>query len=423
MSFKFIKKKSVGIRSVLATNIISLSGLQFVNVIVPILLVPYLIKTLGIAGFGIVALCQAVASYGVMFIDYGFNFTATRKIAQSDGSCAQLSSIFSRVMVCKALLLFLFLFLAFAFFISSDLLLDYVQVYLLFMIQVVGQMLMPTFLFHGMQNIRPVAIITGAIKIISMLFIFVLVKDEQDIILVAQLFGVGFLISGSVALIYALKKYQLVFSWPSCISVKRELSDGFNVFLASLATTTYTTLVPLILSFHVSASDVGIFSAVQRIVNGLKGLLGPVAQAIFPEIGGAIRHDLPRALALISLVRNYFLILYAVLLSFVMFFIDDFSNFLIGGIDQSLIQLLKIMLIVPVFVLISNLYGVQYMLNRGLESYFRNIITWSSLLALTVGYFVIEMYGIIGAGFVITGTEMIIALLVLSFFMMRRESK
>lgn len=407
----------------LLDNIVSLSGLQFVNVVVPILLVPYLIKTLGIAGFGIIALCQAVVSYGVIFVDYGFNFSATKKIAQSDGSCAHLSMAVSSVLACKAVLLILFFVFSYVIFVTNDLLINYALVYLVFMLQVIGQMLMPTFLFQGMQNIRFIAIISGIIKLVSMLLILLFVQGENDLVLVATFFSLGFLISGCLSLIYAKKLYELVFFRPSLPDLKREFSDGFDVFAASIATTSYTTLVPLILSFHVSASDIGLFSAVQKLVNGIKGLFGPVSQAMFPAIAGTLRDDYAKAIGLISLVRNWFVVFYAVLFSIVVVFIKDISFLLVGGINPSLILLIKIMLSVPIFVLISNLYGVQYMINIGLERSFRNIIFCSSLLALIAGFFVIQFFGIIGAGFLIAVTELVIATAAFSFYVMSRSAK
>lgn len=407
----------------LISNILSLSGLQFVNTIVPILLIPYLIKTLGIEGFGIIALCQAVVSYGVIFVDYGFNFTATKNIAQSDGNNVKLSSIVSRVLACKLVLLSLFFVFSFAFFVTSDLLKNYMQVYAIFMIQVIGQMLMPTFLFQGMQNLKLISIITGTIKITSMLLIFVFVKNKNDLALVATFFSLGFLISGSLSLIYARKLYKVFFSCPSFLDLKQEFSDGFNVFLASIATTSYTTLLPLILSFHVYASDIGLFSAVQKLVNGLKGLLGPFSQAIFPAIGSTIRNDYQKAIKLINKVRNWFLVVYGLLFLFVMFFINDISQLLVGSIDETLILLIKIMILVPVFVLISNLYGVQYMINIGLERSFRNIIFFSSLVALIAGFFIIKPFGIIGAGLLITITELTIAIAAFSYYVMNGSTK
>ena len=407
----------------LVDNILSLSGLRFVNMVVPILLIPYLIKTLGIEGFGIIALCQAVVSYGVIFVDYGFNFTATKNIAQSDGSSVQLSSAVSRVLACKAVLLILFFVFAYVIFVTNNLLINYVLVYLIFMLQVIGQTLMPTFLFQGMQNIRFIAIVTGLIKLASMLLILLFVKGKNDLVLVATFFSLGFLISGSLSLIYAQKLYQLVFLRPSLLDLKREFSDGFDVFLGSIATTSYTTLVPVILSFHVSASDIGVFSTVEKLVNGIKGLLVPFSQAIFPAIAGTLRNDFPKAIGLINLVRNLFIVFYTFLSLIVLFFINDISYLLVGGIDPSLILLIKIMLLVPIFVLISNLYGVQYMINIGLDRSFRNIILCASSLALIAGFFVIQFFGIIGAGFLIVVTELVIAIAMFSFYVISRSAK
>ena len=51
------------------------------NYIVPLLMLPYLGRVLGVREFGVLALCQAVTQYLVLLTDYGYNFTATRLVS------------------------------------------------------------------------------------------------------------------------------------------------------------------------------------------------------------------------------------------------------------------------------------------------------------------------------------------------------
>src|SRR5579863_9288077 len=64
-------------------NVVSLYSLQGLNYLLPALILPYLIRELGIEKYGLIAFAQSFAQYFTPFTDYGFNFSATRRIAQS----------------------------------------------------------------------------------------------------------------------------------------------------------------------------------------------------------------------------------------------------------------------------------------------------------------------------------------------------
>jgi len=44
-------------------------------------MVPYLVRVLGPAGYGAVAFAQGFINYLMLFVEYGFNWSATRKIS------------------------------------------------------------------------------------------------------------------------------------------------------------------------------------------------------------------------------------------------------------------------------------------------------------------------------------------------------
>lgn len=89
----------------LLENILSLVFLQGANYILPLITVPYLTRVLNPDGIGLIASAQSFIQYFVVLSDYGFNLTATRRIAIHRDDPEKVSAIFSSVMFVKLCLL------------------------------------------------------------------------------------------------------------------------------------------------------------------------------------------------------------------------------------------------------------------------------------------------------------------------------
>ncbi|WP_265503647.1 oligosaccharide flippase family protein, partial [Providencia heimbachae] len=62
-------------------NIFSMFSIQGVNYLIPLIMVPYLVRKLGLDGFGVYSIILAITQYFVIITDYGFSLSASRQIA------------------------------------------------------------------------------------------------------------------------------------------------------------------------------------------------------------------------------------------------------------------------------------------------------------------------------------------------------
>ncbi|EJD6330499.1 oligosaccharide flippase family protein, partial [Proteus mirabilis] len=53
------------------TNILSMFSIQGVNYLIPLIMIPYLVRTLGMDGFGKYSIIIAIIQYLVIITDYG----------------------------------------------------------------------------------------------------------------------------------------------------------------------------------------------------------------------------------------------------------------------------------------------------------------------------------------------------------------
>ncbi len=79
----------------LFSNFISLSVLKGLNLILPLLTIPYLLGVIWVEKYGILAFVNAIVLYFQIVIEYGFNSTATRDISVFSSDKKKVEQLFN----------------------------------------------------------------------------------------------------------------------------------------------------------------------------------------------------------------------------------------------------------------------------------------------------------------------------------------
>ena len=161
-------------------NIASLGALQMFNFALTLATLPYLARTLGVAGWGHVVFVQLIINYLMWVANWGFYLGATKRIAAVRADRETLSRIFVVTWVAQCCLTVL---LAGALVISINfvpMLADKKNLYHVGAGLLLGNALTPLWYLNGLEKIRESAIIQIGVKIFALPFVFILVQETSD---------------------------------------------------------------------------------------------------------------------------------------------------------------------------------------------------------------------------------------------------
>ena len=394
-------------------DIFYLIALQGLTYIVPLLVLPYLMKVLGAEKFGYIGFALSVSQYLMLFVDFGFNLSATKRIALAKDNKEELNRIFSSTVYAKlALLVSSFIVLLVLSLIPEFAV--YRSTMFVMFLMVIGQAGLFVFLFQGIGEIKWVSIFNCIAKITVLPLTFVLVKSSDDVLIAA-------LLQGLVAVIAMLISWGMIKKkkWVSLVKVgisdiKEEILESFPLFLSTAATSVYTACFVLILGYFATPEEVGQYSAVDRVMRALCYLvLIPILQVYYPKISALAKENVPlakqRVKALFALVLSG--------MACIAIFLYFCSPIMIEFLGDDYLEsdgLFKIMSFVPLFVGMSGVFGQLIILamgNKEDKKYFSKVYIIAAVVAISGVLLLSSIYGMYGTAVSLLVTEVVVFLL------------
>lgn len=409
--------------SKLYENIFSLISLRGLEYILNFILYPYLLRTIGVDRFGEIAFTQAIIQYFIILIEYGFNMTAPRDIAKNFLDKNKVKEIFSNVLACKLLILIgITTTTIFVYFMLVNIYNNYINVllFLAMYISVIGNVIFPIWFFQGIQEMRYITLINILSRVIVLILIFLFVKTSDDYIIAAFFQSITIFIAGIFSFIILIKKYKYVFILPNVKVMKVYMKEGWSAFLSTIAINIYTSTNIVLLGVFSNSIIVGYYSTANKIIDCVRGLMNAITQAIYPYISNRLKELKKENSILIKRIRNGYCGLCCFISIFIYFFSEYIIIILFGESYRESVFLLKMMSVIPFIVSISNIYGIQIMMNFGYQKEFSKIIILAAIIDLVMVFpmvFILKAEGIIITSILV---EFIVTILTV-FFVKKNE--
>lgn len=402
---------------VIASNYMSLLILQAANYILPLLVLPFLVRVLGADKFGLVMFAQSLSVFLTVFVDFGFNLSGTREISLSRDDKKKCSEIFNAIMIIKLFLIILAFGILFILTITFSRFSVDKEVYLLSFGIVIGQALFPVWFFQGIENMKFVTIINISAKLIFTLLVFVLIRKESDYIYVPVYNSLGFIISGLFGFLLCFKHINFIL--PSYVLIRRLVLESFSLFVSNFAVTLYTSSNVFILGLFTGNAIVGVFSSMEKIILAIKNVYTPLYQAIYPWL--AKQQDKAKVININKLTP--FILVLGVLITLVILIFGKSILHIIYDNEfiESYYIIFKILSFIAVFSGVSMLYNSLFFPAIKKYKLRMNIMIVAGIVNLLISLYLVKHYGIYGITISVTFTELL--LLLLGYYYFKKYSK
>lgn len=311
-------------------NFISLSLVQGLSIIFPLVTFPYLLRVLGVEQFGVFTMIQTLIMYFDLLVSFGFGLTATQHIARSLNDTEKTSRIINAVYVIKTSLFIVSILLL----LISCLFIPYMRenfhLVLIASMYLVGNILFPDWYFQGIQKMRNITVVAFVSKFIGLLLIVLLVKEQGDIAFAVLALSAGNFIAGMLGFFILVRTITLRFEMPGRRFILSVFRESAYVFTSIILAPLYSSVNLFILRAFTNPLMVGYYAIAEKIYSAVVMLTNIANRTFYPHLSQLYASSAAAYRKNVRMIVLLFLAAFSVL-SVALFFSAEYIVQLVSG--------------------------------------------------------------------------------------------
>tara|TARA_B100001142_G_scaffold105128_2_gene107093 strand:- start:512 stop:1825 length:1314 start_codon:yes stop_codon:yes gene_type:complete len=394
------------------SNVMANGILQFLNYAFPIITLPFVGRIIGTQEFGVINFYSVLVGYFTLFVIYGFDASATRRVPELVKRTSDLKVFFVEIQSSKILLL---LIAASVYSILLVLIPDgnehYKVAWSTFAVAA-GWALMPNWFVQGIRRMKELVWLNIIPKTFFLVLIFLLIRSVNDSYLYPLFISLSTILSAFLSLLYLRLRLKMPLKIHFNRSMFHRLWSERLVFLSSLINNLNQTVSIIILASFVSYSQVGIFSLGWRMMNVIQVLVSvPILQALFPVLGVQLRSNIQEGTKSLNQSIPLLLIIVTIASSSLWLICPWLIDFFFGPEFIDAAGVYQLIAFLPLISVLNHLIGSSFLLNLGYDNDVLRVTIVASVTAIALNLFLISSYGLKGAIVALILTEIILLIL------------
>lgn len=374
---------------VLLENFLSLSSLQLFNYIIPFITLPYLVRVLGVDAYGKYAFANSFMLFFQSFVDYGFNYTATREIAKNRNNIEYCTKYFNLVFFSKLILLLISLVI----YISVISLIDqFRNDYVLFsssFLLLISYTIFPEWFFLGIERMKVITFLNFIVRLLYAISIFIFIKEPNDTYIIFLLYSISYLIISLYSFYYIKKLINFKIKFSGFNNISKHLKAGISVFIVNFIPMLYNNGTTFVLGLISSNYYVGIYDAARKLIEVGVSVINILSRVFYPFLN--------RFTEKFIFYRNISLTI-GIIISLTFFlFAKIISGLILGEAFSQSVLLLRIMSFSVFFISLYSAYGTNYLLIHKFDKILMIITIFSSTLGLILIFPLVHFLNALGA--------------------------
>jgi O-antigen/teichoic acid export membrane protein len=384
------------------------------QLIFPLVTYPYITRTIGAEGLGLVGYIEYVSGFIITIVAFGIPFYGVREAAKLQNDPQKLQLLFRQLFSIQLLIscLGLLIFLGIVTFGKQDISLQ-------LLILGCANILLPAFVaewyMQGTEAFRFTTIRSIVLRTVGLIAIFLFVVSKEDYV---YYYLIIILVQAAVAIsnLYKIGYNNIGFHFSG---YKQHLKPLWHFFLTASIISVYVFFDVIILGWFTDEKLVGYYTLAIKLVKLSLLLVLSVNVILFPRISHlTVLNDIESIRSLLHKSLNFIVVL-TLPIGLGFYFLAPQIVQLIAGDDfVSSIPLVQILSVLPFVIGLSSLFVYQVLVPFGKEKKLLLSVFVTCICSLILHIILVQLYKEKGTAVATTLTELIMTLLV-SYFSLK----
>lgn len=380
----------------LITNYIYNILYQLVKIAMPIIIVPYTMGHLGETTLGISDFAANIASWFILFGILGANVYGNRQIARVRDDIEERSKTFFEILYMQiinmAIALVLYIVYVKMFVKQNEI------IYYLHCLTIISSAFEITWFYYGVENFKTVSIRNIIVKVVGVVLIMLIVKKPEDLWLYVIINALTDLFGHTI--MYAQLKDYIHFKKVNIIEgYKKHIGATFVLFVPTIATSVYTLLDQTMLGFLTDdTGNVALYKAAQGFVKMFLYFITSIGSVMMPRIANIYTKS-GNSKELNTYLNTTFRLAIFLGIPMMVGMITVAPYFIPWYLPDQLpiATLIQYSSPVIVFISISNVFGMQYLVPTGRNKEYSTSVIMGAIVNCIVNFVLIPKYAGVGA--------------------------
>lgn len=396
-------------------NFFSLTFLKGLEYLVPLFLVPYLVRTLGLERYGIV---QSAVSFMYIFYiltNFGFNYSAARQISIYRDNPEMSSKIAGAILILKSLLMMLSFIIMLGLAMSIPSLQSELGLIILTFGFIIGDVLFPVWLYQGYEKMFYLSRFQIIARIVLFVCTIILIKTPEDYLYYPMIYYGSQILMAISTLMFANRLLGVSIAVPTKDILVREYRLALKPFFSSIAQVLYTQPRLFYVSLIASPMMTGAFAIADKAAGVFQ--LFPAwlfVISALPRLSYMYEHEQEKCMKTLAMYQKWTCI-YAFIMTPIALISAPWIIYAFSGQFHEEATFIFRILCVETLILTANIFLIHYFPISGNYDVFAKIYGITCIVTLTLFGLLMPIYGIYGLlGGIITSS--IILLLITVYF-------
>ncbi len=388
-------------------NYIYSSLYQIILIIVPFITAPYLSRTLQPEAVGINSYVSAVVKTFSLLGLIGLNNYSIREVAYVRKDKSKLSKTFSEFIILRTIccIITFIIYMIYAHFSEY-------KIYLIIqLIALFSAFLDISWLYMGLEEFKVTVTRSMIVKVINVISIFLFIHGPEDLGLFMVISTI-FTVIGNTILYFGVKKRIGEFDFKE-LNIKRHIIPTIRLFLPQIASTVFLQIDKVMIKYLAPAiATVGFYDQAERIVKVPLALITALSTIMLPRISYEFKNNNNEIIKKYITKAIEFSMLLAIPLMFGLISISKtMIPWFLGPGYTDVISIMMFVSPIVLFNALSSVSGLQYLTATDKTKILTISYVAGATANLVINYFLIPIYGGIGAAIGTVAAELIIFLI------------